>query len=99
MSNNRLKTAIVMMLATGWLLAALLYSEDAFALDHQKPSTQYTQEVWRTKEGLPQNFVVTITQTRDGYLWIGTQDGLTRFDGVQFTVFDKKNAYSAVCDQ
>lgn len=42
---------------------------------------------WQTESGLPQNTVNTIVQTRDGYLWLGTQAGLARFDGVRFTVF------------
>ena len=42
---------------------------------------------WRTDAGLPHNTVNAIVQTRDGYLWIGTRDGLARFDGVRFTVF------------
>lgn len=49
------------------------------------------QIVWQTADGLPQNSVQAIVQTRDGYLWIGTQDGLARFDGVRFTVFNKEN--------
>jgi len=43
------------------------------------------------KEGLPQNTVVTMTQTRDGYLWVGTLAGLARFDGRRFTSFDPNN--------
>ncbi len=42
---------------------------------------------WRTEAGLPHNTVNAIVQTRDGYLWIGTREGLARFDGVRFTVF------------
>ena len=42
---------------------------------------------WGTEAGLPQNTVSAIVQTRDGYLWIGTRDGLARFDGVRFTTF------------
>lgn len=42
---------------------------------------------WRTESGLPQNTVNAIVQTRDGYLWVGTREGLARFDGVRFTVF------------
>jgi ligand-binding sensor domain-containing protein/signal transduction histidine kinase len=42
---------------------------------------------WGTEAGLPQNTVNAIVQTRDGYLWIGTRDGLARFDGVRFTTF------------
>ena len=43
------------------------------------------------KEGLPQNTVLTMTQTRDGYLWVGTLAGLARFDGRRFTSFDPNN--------
>lgn len=67
-------------------------AEKAYALDSRKALTQYNLDVWETKHGLPQNSVQTIVQTRDGYLWLGTQEGLVRFDGVQFTVFDKKNS-------
>lgn len=51
----------------------------------------YSRRVWRTEEGLPQNRVQAITQTRDGYLWIGTFEGLARFDGARFVVFDRSN--------
>ncbi|MDQ3652904.1 MAG: histidine kinase [Acidobacteriota bacterium] len=46
-------------------------------------------DVWTTENGLPQNSVYSILQTRDGYLWFTTLDGLVRFDGVRFTVFYK----------
>ena len=61
------------------------------ALDPQKKITQYSLHTWQTEDGLPQNTVQAITQTPDGYLWLGTQEGLVRFDGVRFTVFDKSN--------
>ena len=44
-----------------------------------------------TAQGLPSSAVLAVTQTRDGYLWVGTLDGLARFDGVQFAVFDENN--------
>jgi len=46
---------------------------------------------WHTEQGLPQNKVTAVVQTRDGYLWVGTYNGLARFDGVRFTVFDSDN--------
>src|ERR1051325_2468815 len=52
---------------------------------------QYRFDHWTADNGLPQNGVYAITQTRDGYLWFTTLDGLVRFDGVRFTVFDKSN--------
>ena len=46
-------------------------------------------DAWTTDNGLPQNSVPAILQTRDGYLWLATLGGLVRYDGVRFTVFDK----------
>jgi ligand-binding sensor domain-containing protein len=63
----------------------------AIALDPTKAMTQYVHTVWRTDEGLPENSVNRILETRDGYLWVGTQAGIARFDGVRFTVFDHTN--------
>ena len=51
----------------------------------------YHVDHWTTDNGLPQNTVRAIVQTRDGYLWLTTFDGLARFDGVRFTVFNKSN--------
>jgi signal transduction histidine kinase/ligand-binding sensor domain-containing protein len=53
---------------------------------------QYRFDQWTTENGLPQNSVSAILQTRDGYLWLTTFDGLVRFDGVRFTVFNKSNS-------
>jgi len=53
--------------------------------------TNYQVDVWQREDGLPQNSVTTIKQTLDGYLWLGTQDGLVRFDGVRFQLFDQNN--------
>jgi ligand-binding sensor domain-containing protein len=52
---------------------------------------QYVLNSWSTDRGLPQNTVYAILQTRDGYLWFTTLDGLVRFDGVRFTIFDRSN--------
>ena len=46
---------------------------------------------WGTADGMPQNNVVNVAQTRDGYLWVATVDGLARFDGVRFKIFNKSN--------
>jgi len=53
---------------------------------------QYRFDHWTTDNGLPQNSVHGILQTRDGYMWFTTYDGLARFDGVRFTVFNKSNS-------
>jgi ligand-binding sensor domain-containing protein/signal transduction histidine kinase len=54
-------------------------------------AAQYRVDVWTTETGLPQNSVMAIDQTRDGYLWLATNGGLVRFDGAKFTLFDVGN--------
>jgi signal transduction histidine kinase/ligand-binding sensor domain-containing protein len=62
------------------------------SLDPTKPLTAYTYENWQNGQGLPQNSVLSIAQTANGYLWLGTEEGLVRFDGLHFTVFDVRTA-------
>ena len=52
---------------------------------------EYVITNWQTEDGLPENSATSIVQTADGYLWFGTFDGLVRFDGAKFTVFDQSN--------
>jgi signal transduction histidine kinase/ligand-binding sensor domain-containing protein/CheY-like chemotaxis protein/AraC-like DNA-binding protein len=51
----------------------------------------YVRENWTVADGLPINTINAILQTRDGYLWLGTNDGVVRFDGVRFTVYNAGN--------
>src|ERR1700761_5545235 len=64
-------------------------AEHALALDPHKALTQYSQTRWTQQQGLPQDAVQTITQTADGYLWLGTNEGLARFDGYEFVTYRK----------
>lgn len=52
----------------------------------------YRIDSWQVDDGLPQSSVLTIVQTHDGYLWLGTAGGLVRFDGIKFHVFQPNNA-------
>lgn len=54
-------------------------------------SEKYSVQYWTTENGLPQNSINDITQTNDGYIWIGTFDGLVRFDGIKFTIYNTSN--------
>jgi signal transduction histidine kinase/ligand-binding sensor domain-containing protein len=54
--------------------------------------TQHEQRVFTVAEGLPQSSALALAQTRDGYMWIGTEAGLARFDGVAFTLFGGPSA-------
>lgn len=69
--------------------ACVFFCLAAFALDPNKKITQYIHNSWTSEQGLPENDVRGIVQTRDGYLWLATEEGLARFDGVRFKVFDK----------
>jgi len=55
------------------------------------PLRGYAVDVWNSANGLPQNTAAAITQSSDGYLWIGTQAGLARFDGSNFEILNKQN--------
>jgi signal transduction histidine kinase/ligand-binding sensor domain-containing protein len=63
-----------------------------FAAAHTSSPAQFTVDTWTTDKELPQASVNSIIQTRDNYLWLATLDGLVRFDGVRFTVFNKSNS-------
>src|SRR6478672_13329251 len=69
--------------------ACLFLCLPVFALDPGKKITQYIHNAWTSEQGLPENDVRSIVQTRDGYLWLATEEGLARFDGVHFKVFEK----------
>ncbi|AKF84288.1 histidine kinase [Myxococcus fulvus 124B02] len=73
------------------LLAGLVLAWPGLALDPQRWVSQYSQDSWRSDDGLPQNSLLSMAQTRDGYVWLGTWEGLVRFDGARFVVFDKRN--------
>jgi signal transduction histidine kinase/ligand-binding sensor domain-containing protein/DNA-binding response OmpR family regulator len=79
---------------TGFLvfLCAIFFTiSSLMALDPKKAITQYKRDTWHIERGLAQRSVLAICQTRDGYIWLGTLDGLVRFDGIRFRTFNKKN--------
>jgi ligand-binding sensor domain-containing protein len=70
----------------GLLLFLLLFPalNSLWALDPSKQITQYAHTSWRRQDGIFNGTTTSITQTTDGYVWIGTVAGLIRFDGVRF---------------
>jgi signal transduction histidine kinase/ligand-binding sensor domain-containing protein len=73
------------------LLTALLGAVTGVchALEPTTPLARLGRQSWTVENGLPQNTVFTLLQSRSGYLWAGTELGLARFDGVSFRVFDR----------
>ncbi len=69
----------------------LLIAASVCAMAQTSALDGYTRHVWHASDGLPEQTVQAFAQTPDGYLWIGTTGGLVRFDGAQFTVFDRQN--------
>ena len=75
-----------------WLGAILLWMlaiPAALALDARLPFRAFILDNWSVEQGLPQITALSITQDRAGYLWVGTQVALARFDGAHFTIFDR----------
>jgi signal transduction histidine kinase/ligand-binding sensor domain-containing protein len=62
------------------------------SLAPDKPIHQFMVQNWQSAQGLPQNSVSCITQTPDGHIWLGTEEGIARFDGVRFTTFNRQNS-------
>jgi len=69
-----------------FLLAAamlLISASDVFSLDPSLDVSQYAHTVWKVRDGFTKGLVTSLAQTPDGYLWLGTESGLLRFDGVR----------------
>ncbi|MGA3135459.1 MAG: two-component regulator propeller domain-containing protein [Terracidiphilus sp.] len=76
-------------LGAALLLAGAL---SGLALEPSTPLANYGRQTWVMENGLPQNTVQALVQTRDGFVWLGTEVGLVRFDGNGFTVFDRNSS-------
>src|SRR5262245_57713520 len=64
-------------------LAIILLAARAFALDPKLDVSQYAHTAWKVRDGFFKSSVYPIAQTADGYLWLGSESGLLRFDGVR----------------
>jgi signal transduction histidine kinase/ligand-binding sensor domain-containing protein/CheY-like chemotaxis protein len=86
-------------------VVVFLSSGRLLALDPERPAGSYTVHGWFADQGLPSNKVRAAAQTRDGYLWIATAQGIARFDGVRFTAYTvvtnpelRGGGFFAVCE-
>ncbi len=82
-----------------WILLLIFFGTtlQTYTLDPTKSIKQYTHEAWTSETTLPQSSVQTILQSKDGYLWLGTQEGLVRFDGVNFVQLNSEDI-SSLCE-
>src|SRR5882757_7833695 len=85
-----------MLFGTRWLLwcavagiAVVCVAVSASALDPARAVSQYLRDSWRADKGLLGRSITSVAQTSDGYLWIGTDKGLVRFDGLNFHHFER----------
>ena len=89
-ARARRRSSLGTLAVATWLALSALWLP-CFALDPGRALTQYGHDVWTDQDGLPQNSIQALLQTSDGYIWMGTQEGLVRFDGLRFTVYDRRN--------
>lgn len=87
--------------AAVWVAVAWLVPVDSApgAANGFPPDQGFVVRTWGTEAGLPQNTVSAIVQTREGYLWLATREGLARFDGIRFTVFSAREGLKSVAVQ
>ena len=72
-------------------LTLVLTANSSFALDPARRLTQYAHTAWTVRDGYLPGGAISLAQTDDGYLWIGTLSGLVRFDGVRFVRWGSRN--------
>jgi len=73
------------------LFALLAAAGELFALPADRAVSQYVRRAWTVEQGLPHGTVRGVEQTADGYLWLATYEGLVRFNGEEFRIFDQTN--------
>ena len=81
-----------------WFVIALACRGPARGSELVRLTSDYLVRTWQTEAGLPQNSVSAILQSREGYLWVGTFNGLVRFDGVQFKTYTVGNSPGLISD-
>ena len=77
--------------SAGILLGAIFLAAPLMARAADAAGSPFIVDSWNNRQGLPQSSVISLIQTRDGYLWLGTLNGLVRFDGSRFAIFDQNN--------
>jgi len=96
--NRRRKTTVFALISAGvsWMGVLTLMPGTTWQACGSGIAGEYLIDVWTADDGLPDGSVTAIAQTPDGYLWVGTYNGLARFDGKRFVTFDPANTPALV---
>ena len=89
--NRRGETTVFALVPARLAWVAALVLGAALRVCGSGLSGEYLTDVWTADNGLPDSSITAIAQTPDGYLWVGTYNGLARFDGMRFVTFDPEN--------
>jgi ligand-binding sensor domain-containing protein len=92
MSLKKNKSRRAIQFFTLFFFSFILVSNFLLSLDPKKKLQEYLLRTWTVQSGLPLNTITTLVQTQDGFIWVGTRAGLSRFDGVRFKTFTKQNS-------
>ena len=84
MNPKRVTSLYSHKLLVGLAVLQFIWVDPGWALDPAKTIFQFNCQSWVRQNGLPAGRINTVTQTRDGYIWLGTKNGLVRFDGLEF---------------
>lgn len=90
------RQGVLLLCAFPMFALALPGASAADSTNSPLPSDEWVVRSWQTKDGLPENTVYALLQTRRGYLWVGTGGGLARFDGVRFRAFGLQDGLGSV---
>src|SRR5262249_58675920 len=81
-------------------ILVLLGCVDSTASEAAPPdASAYSRRVWRSADGLPEDFAQSLAQTQDGYLWIGTSGGVARFFGACISGLHPGSTPAVLCDE
>ncbi len=73
-------------------VATMLVATVALALDPRTALAEFGRRAWRLEHGLPNETIRAFAQSPDGYIWMGTQEGLVRFDGIRFVTMGERES-------
>ena len=79
--------------------AVTIVGSDLGAAHSRRPIDEFSHKTWTSENGLAADAILALLQSRTGHLWIGTRNGLARFDGLTFTVYDRANTPDLAADR